>query len=78
MRGKNGNSWIMNIINTAYVYAYSEVYSLTKPIIHSFQYMHYGLRIDIQDQFRHDRLAASSKPMSSNKNLHSASGSLKS
>ena len=78
VRRKNiANSWIMHI-NTSYMYAHSEIYNLTKPIIHSFQYMHHGLRIHTHDRFRHDMLAAASKPISSNKNLHSAAGSLKS
>ena len=37
--GENANSWILNIY-AAYMYAHSEIFSFTKPIIHSFQYMH--------------------------------------
>jgi hypothetical protein len=54
VRKKNANSRRILNVYTAYMYAHSEICSLTKPIIHSFQYIHYGLRRDTHDQFCHD------------------------
>ena len=53
MREKNLNSWILNIY-TACMYTHKEIYSLTKLITYSLQFMYYGLRMDTHNQFRHN------------------------